>query len=124
MHFQKRMVNHTKRLCRYCNICELEYLRSEGYEALKQSILDASKFLKDIPSEVVTSSSADRRLAYEAVFAKQQKMEVDGVIVDYYTSSIVVQIARLLSPDNREKFFSGPIDAIGIRAFNLMQKVA
>jgi hypothetical protein len=69
-----------------------------------------------------TSPTPDERVAaFRKIVAEKQYAKIDGVMVDLFSASAVVQVYDALNPDNQKKYAAMPASKMAAVAFQLMK---
>jgi hypothetical protein len=69
-----------------------------------------------------TNPTPDERVAaFRKIVAEKQYAKIDGVMVDLFSASAVVQVYDALNPDNQKKYAAMPAAKMAAAAFQLMK---
>jgi len=71
-------------------------------------------------SQAVESTGDPKEDAIREIVASQSMSRVEGVKLDLYSASAIVQVLDALSPQNKEKYMQLPVDKMAQMAFKMM----
>jgi hypothetical protein len=71
--------------------------------------------------EMVQPSGNPKEDALRTIVAEHTAGEVDGVTVDAFSASAIVQVLDAINPQNKEKFLDMPIETMAHIAFKMMK---
>lgn len=72
--------------------------------------------------EFRTTEDGDKINAIRIIVNSKTYAKVDGVMVDFFTASVVAQVHDALSDENKKKFLSYSIPKMADIAFTLLKK--
>jgi len=72
--------------------------------------------------EAVESTGNPKEDALRQIVAQSQAAKVDGVMVDGYTASAIVQILDALKPETKEKYLQAPIQKMAMMAMKMVKE--
>lgn len=87
----------------------------------EEKFLEYSRVREQGTVETVTSDPGVRIQAIRDIVTKKQYAKVDGIMIDLFSASLIIQVYDNLNDDNRKRFASFPAYRMAEIAYKLMK---